>query len=92
MEEHNFMLMKPIDLEEVEVVVKQMENDKALGPNGFTTNFFQAYWEWMKEEVWALVEESRKTGNILKSLNATFLGIIPKENGTEDPGKLRPIT
>ena len=45
----------------------------------------------MKEEVWALVEESRKSGNILKALNATFLTLIPKELGTEDLRKLRPI-
>ena len=37
------------------------------------------------------MEDSRKSGNILKSLNATFLTLIPKESGTEDPGKLRPI-
>ena len=29
--------------------------------------------------------------NILKSLNETFLTLIPKDSGTEDPGKLRPI-
>ena len=28
---------------------------------------------------------------MLKALNATFLALIPKENGTEDPGKLRLI-
>ena len=41
-EEHNLMLMKPIELEEVEVVVKQMANDKASRLDGFTTNFFHA--------------------------------------------------
>ena len=44
-EEHNLMLMKPIELEEVEVAVKQMANDKAPGPDGFTTNFFHACWD-----------------------------------------------
>ena len=46
----------------------------------------------MKEEVWALVEDSRNIGSILKSLNATFLMLIPRENGTEDPQKLRLVT
>ena len=41
-EDHNLLLLKPIDLEEVEDVVKKMSNDKALGPDGFTTNFFHA--------------------------------------------------
>ena len=42
--ERNFMIMKPIKMEEVKEVVKQMANDKYLGPNGFTMNFFQSYW------------------------------------------------
>ena len=46
----------------------------------------------MKEEVWALVEDSRNIASILKSLNATFLTIIPRENGIEDPRKIRLVT
>ena len=90
-EEHNFMLMKPIEMEEFEASFKQMVNNKSLGHDGFITNFFHTYWDWMKEEVWALVEDSRKTRIILKVLNSTFLMLIPKENGTKDPRNLRPI-
>ena len=77
-EEHNFMLMKPIDMEEVEAAIKQMVDDKAPRFDGITTNLFHSCWDWLKEEVWALMEYSRKTGNILKSLNTTFLMLIPK--------------
>ena len=42
-EEHNFMLMKPIEMEEVEAYAKQMVDDKAPGPDGFTTSFLHAY-------------------------------------------------
>ena len=68
-----------------------MANNKAPGLDGFTTNFFHACWDWMKEEVWVLVEDSRKSGSILKALNATFMNLIPKESGTKDIGKLIPI-
>ena len=40
--EHNFMLMKPIEMEEVEAIVKNMADEKALGPDVFTTNLFHA--------------------------------------------------
>ena len=43
--EHNAMLMQPIDREQVEQVVIQMEKGKAPGPNGFTVDFFQQYWD-----------------------------------------------
>ena len=68
-----------------------MARDKSPGSDGFTTNFFQEGWEWLKDELLAIVESSRKTGRILKAFNATFLTLIPKEQGTEDPGKFRPI-
>ena len=45
MDEHNLLLMKPIEMKEVEEAVKQMAKDKAPGPNGFTTNFFHAGWD-----------------------------------------------
>ena len=54
------MLMKPIELEEVEVAVKQMMNDKALGPDGFTTKFFHDCWHTIKDEILDIVEDSRK--------------------------------
>ena len=90
-DEHNHMLGKPIEMAEVEAAIKQMAKDKAPGPDRFTMNFFHACWDWLKEEIWALVEDSRRTQKILRALNSTFLMLIPKENGTEDLGKLRPI-
>ena len=37
------------------------------------------------------MEDSRRSGTILISLNSTLLTVIPKESRTEDPSKLRPI-
>ena len=39
-----------------------------------------------------MVEDSRKFESILRALNSTFLTLIPKESGTKDLGKLRPIS
>ena len=44
-EDHNQILEKSIKMVEVENAVKQMAKDKALGPDGFTTNFFHAVWD-----------------------------------------------
>ena len=48
-DDHNHMLGKPIDMEEVEATIKKMEKDKSLGSDGFTSNFFHACWDWIKE-------------------------------------------
>ncbi len=45
----------------------------------------------MKEDILEIVENSRKTKGLLSDFNSTFITLIPKENGAEDPGKSRPI-
>ena len=77
-EEHNASLMKPISMQEVETAVKQMAEGKALGPDGFTINFFNHCWDFLKNEVFNIVEESRKKWWVLPTLNATHLTLIPK--------------
>ena len=58
MDEHNHILGKSIEVIEVEMAIKQMEKYKALGSDGFTMNFFHACWDWLKEEIWALVAQT----------------------------------
>ena len=58
--EDNENLNKPISMQDVEEALIQMAQGKAPGPDGFTTNFFHFFWEMIKEEVWAIVEESRR--------------------------------
>jgi hypothetical protein len=57
--EQNKALMHPTSLEEVEQVVFDMPKNKSPGPDGFTTDFFQACWPIIKWDVWEVVEDSR---------------------------------
>ena len=41
--ENNEMLVKPIEMQEVEEAVNQMDLGKAPGPDGFTSNFFHLF-------------------------------------------------
>lgn len=70
----------------------QMEKGTTPGPDGFTVDFYQFFWDIVKEEVWEIVEESRKSKRILKAFNATFLTLIPKEQGANSPEKFCPIS
>ena len=45
----------------------------------------------IKIDVWNIVEQSRASGCILPTLNATFLTLIPKNEGADSPNKFRPI-
>eukprot|EP00253_Pinus_taeda_P035520 PITA_35520 len=90
-EEHNTLLLKPINLEEVEAAVKLLKTGKAPGPDGFTSNFFQHFWELIKWEVWKLVEESRSMRWMYPGLNATFIALIPKSENSNSLEKFKPI-
>ena len=90
-QEHDKILLNPIDLQEVEEAMNQMELGKTPRIDGFTSNFFHFFWDLVKEEVLNVVEESRTKKGVLKAFNATFLTLIPKEAGADSPDKFRPI-
>ena len=69
-----------------------MKEGASLGPDGFTVNFFHHFWEMVKLDVWQIMEQSRIYGHILPALNATFLTLIPKCEGANNPDKFRPIS
>eukprot|EP00253_Pinus_taeda_P011019 PITA_11019 len=90
-EEHNLLLLKPISLQEVENAVHQLKAGKAPGPDGFTSNFFQHFWDLVKWEVWQVVEESRMLRWMFPGMNPTFIALVPKVEESNTPDKYRPI-
>ena len=42
-QEENEFLTRPFSLEELDVVIKEMKNNTALGPDGFSIEFFKAF-------------------------------------------------
>jgi hypothetical protein len=57
MNEHNEALLCRIALVEVEMVVKDTQLGKSLGPNGFIVPLFHHCWHFINDEVLKLVEE-----------------------------------
>eukprot|EP00253_Pinus_taeda_P021341 PITA_21341 len=78
-------------MEVVEEAVRNMPNDKSPGPDVFTINFYKACWNIVKQDIWEIVEDSRRSKTILKSLNSTFIALVPKVEEANTPEKFRPI-
>lgn len=76
--EDNFNLNRPMIEEEVSEVLKDMQNGKAPGPDGFKVDFFKACWNVVKEDILKVVEDSRRNRTILRALNTSFISLIPK--------------
>lgn len=67
-----------------------MQVGESLGPDRFTIDFFHNCWHLVHEEVWILVEDSKRALRVLPSLNATFL--ILKEEHSWNPKQFKPVT
>lgn len=91
-EEDNEMLMALVMKIEVESVLKSMQKDKSPGPDGWTVEFFQYFFELIGEEMVGVVEESRCRGVIHEPFNTTFLAIIPKSDAPVSFEEFRPIS
>ena len=69
-----------------------MEGDKAPGLDGFSLAFYHHCWEVVKRDVLAVFEEFYQHSKFEKSLNATFIALIPKKNGASNIRDFRPIS
>ena len=85
-------LEQRFEKEEVLRVVKELEGDKASGPDGFSMAFFHHCWGVVERDVLALFEEFYQHSKFEKSLNATFIVLIPKKNGASNIRDSRPIS
>jgi hypothetical protein len=68
-------------------VVQEMPNGNAPGPDGFTVEFFKAFWEVVKHDIYGVLEDSKHSASILKVLNVTMITLIPKENKARTPDR-----
>ncbi|KAL0283921.1 UNVERIFIED_CONTAM: Transposon TX1 uncharacterized protein [Sesamum radiatum] len=71
-------IIRPVTTEEVKIAFFDIEEDKAPGPDGFSSGFFKAAWPVVGEEVSSAIIDFFKKGRLLKQLNATLLTLIPK--------------
>ena len=77
-------LERQFEKDEIPLVVREMEGDKTLSPDGFSMNFFYHCWRVVDRDVLAVFEEFYQHYKFEKSLNATFIALIPKKNDASD--------
>ena len=78
--------------EEVTKALSDLGGDKVLGPDGFTLAFWKFCWPIVGGEVMQVFEEFHLQNACCRSLNATFLVLIPKKGGASDVQDFRPIS
>ncbi|KAL2225574.1 UNVERIFIED_CONTAM: hypothetical protein Sindi_3033500, partial [Sesamum indicum] len=78
-EEDVSSLLLPFTPADVKQAVFDIAEDKAPGPDGYSSGFFKAAWPIVGQEVTSAVLDFFTTGQILKQINTTLLALIPKE-------------
>jgi hypothetical protein len=72
-------------------VLKGFSKDKSPGLDGWTVEFFIHFFNLVGDDLLEVVEDSRQRGEVIRSLNLTFLALIPKFNKPTSFGDYRPI-
>ena len=70
----------------------EMGGDKAPGPDSFSIAFFQLCWKVVRLDVMAVFKQFFDEGVFERSLNSSFIVLIPKKASAEDIWDYRPIS
>jgi len=85
-------LERSFDEEEVLRCLKQCATDKAPRPDGFTMGFYIKCWEVVKGDIMETFQHFHEQGRFERSLNSTFIALIPKKKGAKELRDFRPIS
>jgi hypothetical protein len=87
----NVALTRPFSLEELDITIKQMKNNTAPGPDGFSVEFYKAFWLLVREDVKEMMDNLFKGQLELWRLNYGVIILIPKVKPAVNVKQFRPI-
>eukprot|EP00253_Pinus_taeda_P031908 PITA_31908 len=85
-------LLKEVTMAELEATLKWFKKDKIPGPDGWTIEFYLAFFDLLGNDLLQIVEESRRRGRISSAIKSTFIALIPKSNAPNTFDDFRPIS
>ena len=71
-------LVKPVTPAEIKSIMFGINGEKALGPDGYTSQFFKVAWNVVGEDVTQAVEYFFHTSKLLPAFNSTIVALVPK--------------
>ena len=85
-------LLAPVTSTEINDVVFNIGNDKAPGPDGYSSLFFKAAWNIVGNDVCDSIKDFFASGRLLKQVNHSVIALIPKSAHASYPSDFRPIS
>ena len=84
-------LTRPFDLEEIREVVFSMKHNRAPGPDSIPAEFFQEFWDTIKNDLFNLFQDFHAGTLNIERLNFGVVTLIPKVPNAIDIKAFRPI-
>ena len=91
-DEMNVSFNKPYNAEEVLKTLHQMDPLTAPGLDGMSPIFYKSFWHIVGKDVLEVVLTALNSGTISKSINSTFVALIPKIKDPKKVSDFRPIS
>jgi len=85
-------LNSPVTLVKLEGTLKWFKKDKSPRPNGWTIEFYLAFYDLLAHDLLQVVEECQTTGKLYNAINSTFIALIPKSDSPSSFNEFRPIS
>jgi hypothetical protein len=79
-------------MEEIDAIVLDFPNDKAPGPDGFNGFFVKKTWHIIKEDLYKMCADFYDHLADLKSINYSYITLVPKKHNPETVNDFRPIS
>jgi len=78
--------------EDIRLAAFSMQQDKALGPDGFTVAFFRNHWDTIKKDFVRMTKNVFKNFNMGDNTKSSHLALIPKDPNPRSFDRFRPIS
>lgn len=86
------MLKAPFEPQQILESIKACAGDKAPGPDGYLMELFKQCWDVINSDLVGAVQNFHEKYFFEKSLNATFVTMIPKKVDAEEQKNFMPIS
>ncbi|GJU17368.1 RNA-directed DNA polymerase, eukaryota, reverse transcriptase zinc-binding domain protein [Tanacetum coccineum] len=71
-------MLKPVSNKEIKLAMFDIDDNRAPGPDGFSSKFYKQAWNIVGNYVCVVVKEFFNKGKLLGELNAIVISLIPK--------------
>nr|GEU68753.1 hypothetical protein [Tanacetum cinerariifolium] len=85
-------MVREVTNTEIKEAIFSMRDDKAPGPDGFTSAFFKKAWDVVGINVTNVIQDFFINGKLLKEINHTIISLVPKVSTLARINDYRPIS